>query len=120
MIRRPPRSTLFPYTTLFRSPYALPNGGIRTVNSISSLQVEQRGLSVWRFGTIESGNIAQIRTDGSELGQYPPGSTLAQMGHSRPEKGPLIRTAMQTDSGSTQPLGLAPPKPGIERAEFPL
>src|SRR3712207_7956553 len=24
MIRRPPRSTLFPYTTLFRSTYALP------------------------------------------------------------------------------------------------
>src|SRR2546422_7794910 len=24
MIRRPPRSTLFPYTTLFRSPYAIP------------------------------------------------------------------------------------------------
>src|SRR2546427_1070212 len=24
MIRRPPRSTLFPYTTLFRSPYASP------------------------------------------------------------------------------------------------
>src|SRR3712207_9478650 len=28
MIRRPPRSTLFPYTTLFRS-YAPPGGGIR-------------------------------------------------------------------------------------------
>src|SRR3712207_8823972 len=26
MIRRPPRSTLFPYTTLFRSPPALPAG----------------------------------------------------------------------------------------------
>src|SRR2546430_17331838 len=26
MIRRPPRSTLFPYTTLFRSPEALSNG----------------------------------------------------------------------------------------------
>src|ERR1035441_5083249 len=25
MIRRPPRSTLFPYTTLFRSPYASPS-----------------------------------------------------------------------------------------------
>src|SRR5256885_9558431 len=25
MIRRPPRSTLFPYTTLFRSPYATGN-----------------------------------------------------------------------------------------------
>src|SRR5689334_24320016 len=27
MIRRPPRSTLFPYTTLFRSPGAHPIGG---------------------------------------------------------------------------------------------
>src|SRR2546429_6700045 len=27
MIRRPPRSTLFPYTTLFRSPGILSNGG---------------------------------------------------------------------------------------------
>src|SRR3712207_6957262 len=27
MIRRPPRSTLFPYTTLFRSPPAQPAGG---------------------------------------------------------------------------------------------
>src|SRR5260370_24456713 len=30
MIRRPPRSTLFPYTTLFRSP-PLRNGGARSV-----------------------------------------------------------------------------------------
>src|SRR3712207_9072771 len=29
MIRRPPRSTLFPYTTLFRSAYStLPNAGV--------------------------------------------------------------------------------------------
>src|SRR2546430_7355544 len=28
MIRRPPRSTLFPYTTLFRSPSKLGGGGI--------------------------------------------------------------------------------------------
>src|SRR3712207_7345469 len=27
MIRRPPRSTLFPYTTLFRSPPTPPSGG---------------------------------------------------------------------------------------------
>src|SRR3712207_8109530 len=27
MIRRPPRSTLFPYTTLFRSAFALPPAG---------------------------------------------------------------------------------------------
>src|SRR2546430_10429583 len=30
MIRRPPRSTLFPYTTLFRSPAALDDGGGQT------------------------------------------------------------------------------------------
>src|SRR5690348_17753887 len=29
MIRRPPRSTLFPYTTLFRSPRGLPHRGAR-------------------------------------------------------------------------------------------
>src|SRR6476661_10230674 len=29
MIRRPPRSTLFPYTTLFRSPTPAPPGGRR-------------------------------------------------------------------------------------------
>src|SRR5256885_11434033 len=28
MIRRPPRSTLFPYTTLFRSPDFFPAGGL--------------------------------------------------------------------------------------------
>src|SRR2546423_11840971 len=28
MIRRPPRSTLFPYTTLFRSPVALPDKAV--------------------------------------------------------------------------------------------
>src|SRR5258708_19496482 len=27
MIRRPPRSTLFPYTTLFRSPHCCPDAG---------------------------------------------------------------------------------------------
>src|SRR3712207_6956410 len=30
MIRRPPRSTLFPYTTLFRSPFALSDGVFTT------------------------------------------------------------------------------------------
>src|SRR5687767_11321536 len=31
MIRRPPRSTLFPYTTLFRSRDAMPGGGLLTI-----------------------------------------------------------------------------------------
>src|SRR5437588_883112 len=37
MIRRPPRSTLFPYTTLFRSPLAV---------ALAQLVVERRALCV--------------------------------------------------------------------------
>src|SRR2546430_7619716 len=33
MIRRPPRSTLFPYTTLFRSPDDTANGRLRELRS---------------------------------------------------------------------------------------
>src|SRR5256886_11681375 len=33
MIRRPPRSTLFPYTTLFRSLYDEPTSGLDPVNA---------------------------------------------------------------------------------------
>src|SRR3989442_7704483 len=37
MIRRPPRSTLFPYTTLFRSVIASPEGKGRAVGGAPSL-----------------------------------------------------------------------------------
>src|SRR2546422_3046085 len=33
MIRRPPRSTLFPYTTLFRSDFPAPEGPMMVTNS---------------------------------------------------------------------------------------
>src|SRR3989442_10770347 len=39
MIRRPPRSTLFPYTTLFRSQRALPSG-VELVTELLVLTVE--------------------------------------------------------------------------------
>src|SRR5256885_11928765 len=46
MIRRPPRSTLFPYTTLFRSPlYPLRGGGGRHPRCGAALP---RCLSPWR------------------------------------------------------------------------
>src|SRR2546427_5337928 len=37
MIRRPPRSTLFPYTTLFRSLPLMSYGGTTTVTSMAAL-----------------------------------------------------------------------------------
>src|SRR2546430_4269660 len=51
MIRRPPRSTLFPYTTLFRSPDLRPTGGF-----------SMRGHSVGGFGSVTTNKvIATIR-----------------------------------------------------------
>ena len=40
MIRRPPRSTLFPYTTLFRSPVGSPTAGL--LGAITSKVPKQR------------------------------------------------------------------------------
>src|SRR3712207_7796992 len=42
MIRRPPRSTLFPYTTLFRSFRDLPDGPVRGAGAGQRRQVEGR------------------------------------------------------------------------------
>src|SRR3989442_11132979 len=41
MIRRPPRSTLFPYTTLFRSPF---NGSVRHVDHLGALGLQRARL----------------------------------------------------------------------------
>src|SRR5256885_5042007 len=53
MIRRPPRSTLFPYTTLFRSPY--PGGGRggadRLAEQIAAARMLEHGITkerIWR------------------------------------------------------------------------
>src|SRR5256885_3657147 len=45
MIRRPPRSTLFPYTTLFRSAYAPLHGFQWPVASVPALLLAQLCLS---------------------------------------------------------------------------
>src|SRR2546426_3232280 len=39
MIRRPPRSTLFPYTTLFRSISALPSAVLTNASCVTGAQV---------------------------------------------------------------------------------
>src|SRR3712207_8469285 len=51
MIRRPPRSTLFPYTTLFRSPdaaarrhLAAPQPRLRLAHEVAHLRVDRRVL----------------------------------------------------------------------------
>src|SRR2546426_7279159 len=55
MIRRPPRSTLFPYTTLFRSPWALPH-------ALRRHQSGKGGAGIRRFDT-GRGALGRLRLD---------------------------------------------------------
>src|SRR2546421_3074509 len=52
MIRRPPRSTLFPYTTLFRSPRA--NRGIFAINELPDLAGK---IQVGLFNIMQEGDV---------------------------------------------------------------
>src|SRR2546422_8322436 len=57
MIRRPPRSTLFPYTTLFRSVERVPRDDMRLLTTAILLQKET------------GGNLAQILDKTAALGR---------------------------------------------------
>src|SRR2546427_3968162 len=59
MIRRPPRSTLFPYTTLFRSPaglFALDLGPLNTVAAGT-------GITINNAGAGSSQNMSPMRSE---------------------------------------------------------
>src|SRR2546430_17332738 len=55
MIRRPPRSTLFPYTTLFRSP------GARVARTFSALG-QRESSCMMPAGVIATGALALVAT----------------------------------------------------------
>src|SRR5258707_6212061 len=50
MIRRPPRSTLFPYTTLFRSWFAELNLMAAKLNSVRMLRCEDVRITSYGYG----------------------------------------------------------------------
>src|SRR2546430_5732887 len=56
MIRRPPRSTLFPYTTLFRS-----------VRMVRAAKMRTRSLVSWFMGMFPSGGLDRSEEHTSEL-----------------------------------------------------
>src|SRR5256885_12368767 len=84
MIRRPPRSTLFPYTTLFRSP----NGAGKTslFNVLSRVyqpvagQVTYAGRNLLRLKTHQVARVGIARTF-QNLGQFPNTTVLRSEEH---------------------------------------
>src|SRR2546430_12737088 len=62
MIRRPPRSTLFPYTTLFRSRENGPKPGVTGVRHVG----EQHGPASQGPGLLCSSNTTGARRTGSK------------------------------------------------------
>src|SRR2546428_9911389 len=62
MIRRPPRSTLFPYTTLFRSYFALDAGPLRPDNPGATFQLEVSTLAPRRIKRAEPARTFLIAT----------------------------------------------------------
>src|SRR3712207_8127200 len=71
MIRRPPRSTLFPYTTLFRSKMITVNCQCRTEKSV------RRASPV--TGAVSSGRIGQPSAAG-EVGHHAHARPLVEVG----------------------------------------
>src|SRR2546430_6193466 len=72
MIRRPPRSTLFPYTTLFRSAGAVAKitgkEGLRFTGRARVYNSEEQALKAILDGTIVKGDVVVIRYEGPKGG----------------------------------------------------
>jgi len=74
MIRRPPRSTLFPYTTLFRS--RIIKAAARGLN----LPMERFIVNVERYGNTSTASIPMAMVEAVEKGQIKPGEKLVMVG----------------------------------------
>src|SRR5256885_13288165 len=63
MIRRPPRSTLFPYTTLFRSIRLLSeiNGGATAMPPVEGAWMDEKGVIIWENPVLV---YSFVRTEG--------------------------------------------------------
>src|SRR5436309_6154715 len=68
MIRRPPRSTLFPYTTLFRSCIAKLPGACEHVRESVASRFHREGFPPpWGNGHIKVNRVSRDSVDGASL-----------------------------------------------------
>src|SRR3989475_12981873 len=92
MIRRPPRSTLFPYTTLFRSP--LPANGCQPASVVKH---NQAGIGYYKVGQLEAakGEFLMAGCEGPKCaeGHYKLGNTLWDLGGKEEARTDLLKAA---------------------------
>src|SRR2546425_8077102 len=86
MIRRPPRSTLFPYTTLFRSAFLEKESVGRELDLASAHPVAKQDFVQGKRRSVVQ---ATIRRDGSRV----------QCGHNTPVRGREITLSGETVAG---------------------
>src|SRR5256885_15429525 len=70
MIRRPPRSTLFPYTTLFRSHPASPTATRRQTMKDSAFSINRRQAGL-ALGALALGALAPARAQSGAAANWP-------------------------------------------------
>src|SRR2546422_10801268 len=62
MIRRPPRSTLFPYTTLFRSALGRADIPVQRMNSIDDIVADPHLAAIGYLGIVEHPTEGRIKS----------------------------------------------------------
>src|SRR5256885_3706113 len=67
MIRRPPRSTLFPYTTLFRSPVSEKEAEARALALLEEVEIPQARERMAQYPHQFSGDRKSTRLNSSHL-----------------------------------------------------
>src|SRR5256885_16749672 len=110
MIRRPPRSTLFPYTTLFRS--ELPRELLERLGAVPSYYLHyfyfhDRVLDEQRTGTLRAAEVAEIERELLELYRDPALTTKPALLERRggayySDAATQLVAALASDSGDVQ------------------
>src|SRR5256885_4417206 len=101
MIRRPPRSTLFPYTTLFRSQHPPAGAGLQCLWRLSTdLRTVSRGPGVLRLPRIPVRSYAPRRERPSERSVLRRRGTGPWAGPSGPRGDPVEGARVEPRRGS--------------------
>src|SRR2546426_6502583 len=97
MIRRPPRSTLFPYTTLFRSLNGAPFRGSQgeVPPNVYKLAVQAEGYAAFERQVIEGGVALRSEEHTSEL-QSPCNLVCRLLLEKKKQRIPLVTRNMHT------------------------